>query len=1750
METKRFYLLKPISTWLSSRLWLWLLFLAPTAFSQSPVFQCGAFSNGSDPNLRYDYYDRFGNGYMADDLALWILNLQQNHCDPIEDFELIFENTNGMFPFTTDELETICDVFTYLSDVIDAPSGEKAIVRLSKNPDLDAGTGAIGTSFFNQQCGLGYSVVEQQLLTGGINTPQHALIQVNADISNFYIGPAGGIGANELDFYTVILHEALHTLGFGSQITPSGASNQGFYTLWDLNLRNPAGDFMVVATPGGSGPCCADYIFNSDDFPNMPDLIWDQDCGANNVQFDVALLPPVNGEYDPANQDVSTFMNVLSHLDRDCPGGEHYVMHSGIPNGSDGVQRILTATELSILCKLGYDTDDCNPDCIAIAADDGNYFVGLNQSIQIDFNTLLSNDIPTDATFTYKPLCGNHDGLSITLGGTFVNVFGAAIGAYTFCYTITSCNGKRCDVGTVRVVVTNPAIVEACQNLEPCQINPFWDFELFGSPDEMYPLLTLGEGNGMGDGVANSGFTFYQTLPPFPFYDNTPDLFVNPFQILWTCGGSFITNLSTPYGNQCLGMIVRRINGENLSEGASFPLCEPIFPGMSGTVTFYGMTPQACSGTSQVRVEFSEGAPVDGQVVYVNPGISSPSWFVPITTTQNTNPVFGLYTVTFTNETEVCWNYLYLSSFTNTDNFPPPLPGFGYVLVDNVRVELQNNLTDVLDVATSATPADPCLGDMVTLEIEICNNVACLPNTFSNPEFLVTGLLPPGLTHVPNDDFPTLSHLVQSDGIPFGECLTLELTAQVGSDPGLAGQAQNINLSFDAHNDCYEDFAIVAGTVTPILCVPQGFTCPCNSNGLNIDASENSPHYDPNLGGTRYSDLEIDFNYDQNNDGVIGQNEHNDCIAILGRLIMDQNLTITNCDNIQMQPCSEIMVGTDAIHSSLNLTHNEIYACETMWHGITVTPNAKLNFRANEIRDAQFAITAIGSSGIGVDPPTRMIANFNQFSNNHIGVYFPGSAATNVDHIPFVGNTFTSTADLLPSCDAGLFNYSSTLRGYAGVITQGTPLGVGANVVGNNFSFIRNGVLGNNAVVNVNRSDFQNIIGFTPGISGIANARGNGVAAFGGSATVLNSNFNIVTRGVLGMTNQNLTVRLNTMPVVWRGVETSQVHSSAISDNLSIGFANTGILCREVVPANGLNAHSIENNTNMFVSQFPGIGLNYYAAIDIDNVMSSDAGSASITNNHFFSGGNFSDGIRLNGSGGWDIDGNTIDFQAPASPFFSNSGEGIRLSSTHENYLYQNHINDFDLSLRQSIGMSLAVGTGNRYCCNSTFGNKTGSYFFGACGSTEWRVTDMSKHALALSCAEGTVISPQFDYGNNFNATSGTAFHGGVDQDVLNSSFEVLNMQQPHWPEAIATPNATAQFFDDGGVDAYCFVGPCTAPQYAPPPPDRDIDESDLTTAAGGYSSGQYGATLQWESGRRLYERMSDYEGMIGTNTATDAFYTTAMNGKIGAYYQAEYAAKSIHNYPPSIANGLQTSAAQLESNRLAVEATLAGLAQAQTTADSALIYQSANAQHQSGQAAAEALISYQMQAQAFGNAAAFDAYIATNSLFADNLLEQNRKTVQRLYLQTLGVGIPQLSLQQLAEVEAIALQCPLEGGSAVYAARALYRLNIDRVFVDDSLCVETQERGARDKQQLPLEGISLIPSPANGLVSVKGLSSSEEQPVEVSLLDLNGKVCVNQVGDTGEVTLSTIDLLQGVYICQIKVRGKPPVALKLIIVH
>jgi hypothetical protein len=126
---------------------LGVMFLIPTTsvYAQAPPggYECGIFKKISLDEFQPDkpaYVDRFGNQYTEDEMSLWNLNLQVNHCDQIEDFTLIFEN-NQNSPFSNDEMETICDLAAQFE-------GERSLYgKMKRNASL-SGQDALADQFF------------------------------------------------------------------------------------------------------------------------------------------------------------------------------------------------------------------------------------------------------------------------------------------------------------------------------------------------------------------------------------------------------------------------------------------------------------------------------------------------------------------------------------------------------------------------------------------------------------------------------------------------------------------------------------------------------------------------------------------------------------------------------------------------------------------------------------------------------------------------------------------------------------------------------------------------------------------------------------------------------------------------------------------------------------------------------------------------------------------------------------------------------------------------------------------------------------------------------------------------------------------------------------------------------------------------------------------------------------------------------------------------------------------------------------------------------------------------------------------------------------------------------------------------------------------------------------------------------------------------------------------------------------------
>jgi len=1704
METKRFHLLKPTSAW------LWLLLLSSTALSQNPEFICGTFKNGSDPNRHYDYYDRFGNGYMENDLDLGNLNIQQNSCSLTEDFKLIFESGNG--GFSTDEIETICDVFTYLSEIIEAPSGERATVRFKKDPNLDSDVVGTGTAYFSSHCRFGYSVVDIQLNLGGLSSnTQHASINVNTAISNFYIGPAGNIGPSQLDYYTVILHEALHTLGFASRISPSGDPVTNFYTPWDLNLRNPTGDYLILSIPGGGEPlCCADYKFNTDDFPGMPDIIWDQNCGTDNIRFDVAQLPPVNGEY--LGQDPDDFLQVLSHLDRTC-GTDHYVMNFNIPQGTDGLQRTLTASEISILCKLGYNVQGCDLTCIALAAKDGNFFVDLNETIDIDFSTLLSNDFPVDATLSYKPNCGSHSGLLIPnpVDDVF-NITGLALGAYTFCYTITSCDGRICDETTVGVVVTNPAINLACQDLEPCQINKFWDFELFGSGAEMANDLALSTNPSTGANAFK--------LNDDPAFSNTPDFVTTPTNP--NAGGCGNTFLESGNGTKRIRLYTTLQEDISKSEGIMFPLCETIFPGMKGQVTLRAMISNTCITAGynpQIKVEFTESSPINNVNLYTNPGIDSPSYLESIVSSESTTPIYKTYTLPFQNDSDVCWNFMCLSGVLN-GTFPGWLETYWYL--DDVKVELSSNFLETFEVNTSVGQPTPCLEEVVTFEIEVCNNIACLPNTFSSPEFLVTGILPPGLNHVPNADFPSLSHPVLADEIPYGECITLELTAQVGSDPGLIGQPLPLSMSFDpATTSCINGTYFAVGSVTPMDC-PAPFTCHCpaNTDFYNVGTSMNSSN--------KLSMLNIPPFLE------------NVCLNISGRLIVDETFTVSGSHFI-MNRGAEIVLN---VGTGLNLFGNTIEGCEHMWRGITVS--GRLGAEDNQVYDAQWAIRAESGASI------RVVSNV--FDRNFAAFYTPEvSPNLNGLYTPKIsGNTVTCTAPLLPPYTlVGNPNHQQIPEP-----GERTFAAAYLNDVAKTFDFqkdnefdgLRNGIVANNSLFSMNQCTIKNLItylypqGQAPGVD-----------------------FNFCLYGVRATDCANVNISSCEISGVHQGLRAERSNITVNNEthiNADIPFSPSepASTIPTAIKADFGTNRSATITGNTLASCGHGIDLNQWQPASKLLVSGNDISLATCNTSFNVAG------IAMSFCRRGEVSANTV------KPLIPSVAKGLSLGNCRDIFVNgntffdlfkgesgENNVNCYFLgnTAKSDTGNGSPDGTAgfgfinafsdNPYCCNTVDGlSDVGFTFDGPSTGTSFTYSQIHGQPLGLLLTESADISPQSHARNRWFAGNTGAFHESDDQNFIPLSRFIS-------VPALIPPFATAA--DQPGMPGVPWFVPqallpgppqplcnCPYPQIGDLP--RVTSEGDYLAAIGGYQLGQYSDAYNWMTQQRLYERLRQAPQLANTSSYIAAFYQSAENSPVDHFDALRQGVSDLigrNNYTrEQIGQSIEHLRILSEELRVLRQDPAATEQQQQNKADQ--LSQEVNLYR-----------SYLMGVEQ-NQTNEIGALLNANASLSTYLVPQaNEKTLNRVILENHLWEGSSLVAADATALHLIAAQCPLSGGFAVYQARGfLTALGADQNWNDAINCTPVSEGRGNERGQISgINVLTVYPNPANQIIMVSGFAPNGIEKTFEMYTTTGQKVLeISVKADQTSIDISTAGLKNGLYLYRSNTKDQSVSVGKIVVLH
>ncbi|MEM7587268.1 MAG: FG-GAP-like repeat-containing protein [Acidobacteriota bacterium] len=646
---------------------------------------------------------------------------------------------------------TICQVFIDLAAVIDLGSSTPDLLIREAEFDGQGPLASASPRIPGNAMGCIGGSLHEHITTGNDPTPAAGVYDAEIRQVDFGARMIGGtpvnvnddwtiVPLNDLDLYSVILHETTHALGFFSLIGPTGASNltSGAYSLFDEFLvDNGTNSFKLINAQCAFQATAAD-LTTSQVLYNTP--------ATHNSQPQPVYSPQPFGAGSS-----------LSHFD-EVRGQLPYVMRSQTSGGAD---RLLLQPELDVLCDLGYTLfgTTCTNQW-PIGVDDTNLAQNVtNPGSQICIN-VLGNDSDPD----FDPLSIAPGSVLVANGGGTAFASGSDI-----CYTPSF---GFCGTAVIEY--------QPFDGQREGNVTELWvDVDCQVCPNDACNLVCNG---GFEDGIAAIPQLGFQTFSPLTTVwpqppcaspttgwcgqRKTADYYIRgTAQANWSIPTNFFSNApSNPSGmvdthngapnDRYIGMMRTTVN--NNYEGVFTETIQPL-DGSGATSYSFGFWAYAIENCFNCT-------PIDGELeVYLDdvPPIATGNPFSPTPSNPSANALqLGNFTIPRNQ-----WTYLTVPSFTPSFNYEflviraadqAPAGSNTYIYVDDVELrELSAVNVDILKWVNDPTPQ---LGQPITYTIAVCN---LDPGPITN--VTIQDVLPNGLTHAgglqpyPQYTFPSIA---------------------------------------------------------------------------------------------------------------------------------------------------------------------------------------------------------------------------------------------------------------------------------------------------------------------------------------------------------------------------------------------------------------------------------------------------------------------------------------------------------------------------------------------------------------------------------------------------------------------------------------------------------------------------------------------------------------------------------------------------------------------------------------------------------------------------------------------------------------------------------------------------------------------------------------------------------------------------------------------------------------------------------
>jgi hypothetical protein len=510
---------------------------------------------------------------------------------------------------------------------------------------------------------------------------------------------------------------------------------------------------------------------------------------------------------------------------------------------------------------------------------------------------------------------------------------------------------------------------------------------------------------------------------------------------------------------------------------------------------------------------------------------------------------------------------------------------------------------------------------------------------------------------------------------------------------------------------------------------------------------------------------------------------------------------------------------------------------------------------------------------------------------------------------------------------------------------------------------------------------------------------------------------------------------------------------------------------------------------------------------------------------------------------------------------FATMDYGILVSNCAKNQVVANTIrggeNNNAFTMGRGIRMENNNSGNNLLCCNDVDRCTQGVYFAGTNSSCRITGTTFRRHTDGLFLDNAQLGGDQDWQGNDWRTppaqTSRDARYVGSPfllnaNEFRTSGFLINNSLAKVDP-------MSGWFIQQNGTDQLCSFSQTSycgvQPQFliGTGGEAETIKPTDLWAIQGETYPG-YGV-VKWENQRGLYEKLLANPTLVSSSGKVSAFYTDAQQGLIGAFQSVDAGLRNLQSPSNANATNFQTLGQSLNDQVAQIKQLNNQILNAVGSNKTALELQRKTL-----------LLNFETNATAYNAIKESTNLEWTTRVTALKTLNDNmqvseqwqidERRINGFWLNSLLQESVSFTDAEKQTIDAIAEQCPLIGGRAVFKARELqayYRVP----HWNDQTCLPVDSRDEYKEVNATTiaTDFSVFPNPADDVLTIS-LSQNLTSTAKVSISDLSGRLLSTQSMDaeTQQLILPLNKMVNGIYVVILRMSDGKTMHQKFVVNH